>query len=310
MPSDTMQTSNGGMGSTTGQSPERLTQAASGVLDQAGRTAETQASRTMDKAGEALDQVARAVRDSGNQLREQRPEIAGIADTAAEKVEQVSAYLREHDAREVFSEAERFARRQPALVVGGGLALGLVIGRLLRSGAEPQQGQGSSSYDQGQGGMRGYLGGSASDTTGQSGWYGGTNGGGSTPGNGYGTGYGTAYDAGTGSLGDTADNLAATDAAAGSTDYSGGTDDSGIGSASSRSADYAGTGVMDESGTGAIGAGTDFSADAGSSSLGVTGDDDAASTQTIDAADSGAMDVGAATSPKTRKRRTRSTGAE
>ena len=304
MPSDTMHTSNGDMGSSTSQSPERLTQAASGVLDQAGRTAETQASRTMDKAGEALDQVARAVRDSGNQLREQRPEIAGIADTAAEKVEQVSAYLREHDAREVFSEAERFARRQPALVVGGGLALGLVIGRLLRSGAEPQQGQGGQGYDRGQGGMRGYLGGGSADATGQSGWYGGTNGG-STPGNGYGTGYGTAYDAGTGGLGDTADNLAATDATAGSTDYSG-----GIGTASSRSTDYAGTGVMDESGTGAIGAGTDLSTDAGSSSLGTTGDDDLGTTQTIDAADSGAMNVGAASEPKTRKRRTRSTGAD
>ena len=302
MPSDTMQTSNGGMGS-TGQSPERLTQAASGVLDQAGRTAETQASRTMDKAGEALDQVARAVRDSGNQLRQERPEIAGIADTAAEKVEQVSAYLREHDAREVFSEAERFARRQPALVVGGGLALGLVIGRLLRSGAEPQQGQGSQGYDQGQGGMRGYMSGGSADATGQSGWYGGTNGG-STPGNGYGTGYGTAYDAGTGGLGDTADNLAATDAAAGSSH------DSGIGAGSSRSSDYAGTGVMDESGTGAIGAGTDASTGAGSSSLGTTGDYDLGTTQTIDAADSGAMNVGAATEPKTRKRRTRSTGAD
>lgn len=303
MPSDTMQTSTDGM-SSSGQSPERLTQAASGVLDQAGRTAETQASRTMDKAGEALEQVARAVRDSGNQLREQRPEIAGIADTAAEKVEQVSTYLRQHDAREVISEAERFARRQPALVVGGGLALGVIIGRLLRSGAEPQQGQSSSGYDQGRGGMRGYLAGGTSDPTGQSGWYGGTNGG-STPGNGYGTGYGTAYDAGTGGLGDTADNLAATDAAAGGTAYSGGT-----GASSSRSTHDAGTGVMDESGTGAIGAGTDLSTSAGSSALGTTGDYDAAATQTIDAARSGAMDVGAATEPKSRKRRTRSTGAD
>lgn len=269
MPSDTMQTSNGGMGSNTDQSPERLTQAASGVLDQAGRTAETQASRTMDKAGETLEQVARAVRDSGNQLREQRPEIAGIADTAAEKVEQVSAYLREHDAREVFSEAERFARRQPALVVGGGLALGLVIGRLLRSGAEPQQGQASSGKDLDQGGMRGYLRGGSADPTGQSGWYGGTNGGGSTPGNGYGTGYGTAYDAGTGGLGDTADNLAATDAAVGDAEHSG------------ASHDYASTQTHDY-----------------------------ASTQTIDAAESGAMNVGAASESKSRKRRTRSTGAE
>jgi ElaB/YqjD/DUF883 family membrane-anchored ribosome-binding protein len=292
MTSETMQSTDGTTSSGS-QGPERLQQAASGIIDQAGRTAETQASRTMDRAGDALQEVARVVRDSGNQLREQRPEIAGLADTAAERVEQVSSYLREHDAREIMTEAERFARRQPALVVGGGLALGLLIGRVLRSGSEQGSMGQSSQFASGHG---------------QSGWYGGTSGSG-TPGNGYGTGYGTSYDRGTGGLADTAGNLAATDAAAGSTDYSGGVGSTSYGG--SGSTGYGGSGGTGSSG---IYAGTDTGDLAGSSALGSTGDygstdygvgDTTGETQTIDAAGSGAMDVGEAGSAKSRKRRTK-----
>ena len=75
------------------------------------------------------------------QLRSEQPQIADFADTAAERVEQLSTYLREHDAREIVDRAEQFARRQPALVVGGGLLAGLLVGRMLRSGSSAGSGQ-------------------------------------------------------------------------------------------------------------------------------------------------------------------------
>jgi hypothetical protein len=45
-------------------------------------------------------------------------------------------YLREHDANEVVNAATDFARRQPALVVGGALLVGLALGRFLRSASD------------------------------------------------------------------------------------------------------------------------------------------------------------------------------
>lgn len=118
-------------------SGERLQEAAGGLLDQAGRTAESQASWTMTKAGDTLDEVARAVRDAGSSLRQDRPEIAGFADTAAERVEEAAQYLRQHDATDLIDEASRFARQQPVVVVGGFLLAGLALGRLLKSGSSP-----------------------------------------------------------------------------------------------------------------------------------------------------------------------------
>jgi hypothetical protein len=57
-------------------------------------------------------------------------------------VTEASRYLREHEASEVIATAEDAARRQPALVIAGGFALGLVTARLLRS-ATPSYGRSS-----------------------------------------------------------------------------------------------------------------------------------------------------------------------
>jgi hypothetical protein len=106
----------------------------------------------MHKASDTLQQVAEAVRGAGDGMREQQPGIAGAVDTTAQRLEQVSSYLREHDAREVFETVQREARRQPALVVGGGLALGLLVGRFLRSGsAGGEQLSGSDRFAMGSG---------------------------------------------------------------------------------------------------------------------------------------------------------------
>ena len=137
------QSSAGAAGRTDKDRPQ---QGAAGLADQAARTAEAQASTVMAKAGETLEQVARAIRDAGDGLRQERPEIAGITDTAAQRVEEVSTYLRQHDAREVIDATQEYARRQPVVVVAGALALGLLAGRFLRSGLppEPQPGGGTA----------------------------------------------------------------------------------------------------------------------------------------------------------------------
>jgi hypothetical protein len=120
----------------------QLQETATGLIDQATRTAEAQASTTMTRVGETLQGVATAIRDSSMELRESQPDVANLIGTAAERVEQAGVYLRDHGAADVVEQVQQAARRQPAMVIGGGLVAGLVLGRLLRSGtaavAEPQ----------------------------------------------------------------------------------------------------------------------------------------------------------------------------
>ena len=122
-----------GSSSAAGGSGERLTEAASNVATQAGRTVETKASDAMQQLGGTLQEVAGAIRTAGENLRDQQPQVYGIADTAARQVERAADYVQQHEPREVLDEAQAVARRQPALVLGGGLAIGLALGRLLRT---------------------------------------------------------------------------------------------------------------------------------------------------------------------------------
>jgi hypothetical protein len=63
--------------------------------------------------------------------------VASFADTAVEQVERTSRYLREHEPREIVGSVEQWARRQPALAIGGAMVLGVVAGRFLRSASPP-----------------------------------------------------------------------------------------------------------------------------------------------------------------------------
>lgn len=132
----------GSRAGSTATGGEDLQSAASNLADQAGQTAEARASTAMDQVGQALDQVAVAARQAGDSLRSDRPELAGVADTAADRMTDLSNYLREHDAGEVVASVEATARRQPALVLAGAFAIGLATARLLRS-AGPSNGNGS-----------------------------------------------------------------------------------------------------------------------------------------------------------------------
>ena len=113
--------------------PQRLADAAGDIAEEATSVAEHRASSAMTQVGDTIDQVARAVRNTGEQLRSDQPQLAGLADTAAEQAEQAAQFLRQNDARDVLDEVQDFARRQPAVIVGAGLALGLLVGRAIKS---------------------------------------------------------------------------------------------------------------------------------------------------------------------------------
>jgi hypothetical protein len=151
----------------------QLADAARNVADQATQTVEARASTTMDQVATAVEEVAQAIRRAGNELRGEQPQVASVADTAATQVERVADYLESHEPRDILDTLEETARRQPALVIGGGIAIGLVLGRLLRSAAPIDQPSGNGStygrtrastrYTSPTFGSTGYSGGRSSD---------------------------------------------------------------------------------------------------------------------------------------------------
>lgn len=90
-----------------------------------------------EKAADRLHHVSESLHRAASKLDEENEPMTGrFAHRAADGIERVSEYLHQHDASDLIAEADRFARRQPLVVIGGALAVGLLVARFLRSGSE------------------------------------------------------------------------------------------------------------------------------------------------------------------------------
>jgi hypothetical protein len=142
----------------TGQVADQVKQSASQMTEQAKQTATSQIAARKDQAAQGLSVVSSSMRQMGDNLRqnEQTSSYAQYVDQAAEQVDQFSGYLQHHEPRQIMSDAESLARRNPALVLGGAFALGLLASRFLKS-AMGGQSQTSRSWQSGQSGQYRYT---------------------------------------------------------------------------------------------------------------------------------------------------------
>jgi hypothetical protein len=128
-------------GDETGGTRSQIRQVKDQVVDQAKNTfrqARDKASSSLgDSRRQAADQIggiATAFHSAGDHLRgENQERLAGFADSLAGQVEQAATYLRDADLDRIVRDVENLARRQPALVFGTALAIGLIGARFLKS---------------------------------------------------------------------------------------------------------------------------------------------------------------------------------
>jgi hypothetical protein len=111
------------------------------------------------QAGQGAKSLAETLRQTATQLRgtgdEQKARYAGIADHGADRLDKVGGYLAESDAEELLSKVEHVARRQPWLMAGTGLFLGIAVARFLKASSseryyqhQPMDGARSTSWAQ------------------------------------------------------------------------------------------------------------------------------------------------------------------
>jgi hypothetical protein len=94
--------------------------------------------------------VAEALHHASDGLRaEDQEEVARYTQNVAEKIEQLSGFLRDRDLASLAGDVKRFAQRQPALFLGGAFTAGLVAARFIKSSASQAKGGGSPSAEQG-----------------------------------------------------------------------------------------------------------------------------------------------------------------
>jgi hypothetical protein len=113
---------------------EYARQQAGELAAEAGAKAKSLAEEQKNALAEQLGGVVEALRTSARQLRQQdQSSAARYAEWAADGLGGLSRNLQRKDFGSLVSEAERYARRQPAVFLGGAIAAGFVLSRFLKS---------------------------------------------------------------------------------------------------------------------------------------------------------------------------------
>ena len=105
-----------------------------GLMNKVKDGAVSQLNTQKDRATDGIGSVAQAVRQSTQHLRDQQHDtIAQYVDQAAAQLERFSTALKEKNVADLLDDAQRFARRNPAMFVGGAFAIGLLSARFFKS---------------------------------------------------------------------------------------------------------------------------------------------------------------------------------
>ena len=130
------------------QLAQQARQQASELANRGSEQLKGQLANQKHDASQRMVPIQSALRESAQQLRKQgQGSVAQYADRAADQLERFSSYLRETEVDEIMEEVRSFARRRPALFLGGGAAIGFFATRFLKSSSEgqsPSAGYGTS----------------------------------------------------------------------------------------------------------------------------------------------------------------------
>jgi hypothetical protein len=142
-----------------GAAQQKVSETAAAAKDQAARTATRvgeQAKNTVDArmsdVAQELGSMADVVRQTTHDVGGDNQTIARYGDQIAEQIEGVSSYLDQHSIDDVLNDIQNFARRQPAVFLGGAFMLGIMVGRFLRSSESRLYRYDQGGYDYGQSG--------------------------------------------------------------------------------------------------------------------------------------------------------------
>jgi len=110
---------------------------AGAVWDGARENVRSALAEQQQAAAAGVGDLAGALRSAAHELDgEQKASVARVVGRAADGLERLAGTLRSKDLDTIVSDAQTFARREPALFLGAAVAVGFLAVRFLKSGSE------------------------------------------------------------------------------------------------------------------------------------------------------------------------------
>ena len=104
-----------------------------------------------NRAADGLGGIADVIRNAGNELRTENEALASYVDMASDQMKRFADTIRQKGVTDMLDDVHAFARRRPALFIGGAFLVGLGIARFLKASADRramrEYGDGFSSVD-------------------------------------------------------------------------------------------------------------------------------------------------------------------
>jgi hypothetical protein len=88
-----------------------------------------------NRAADGLGGIADVIRTASNELRMENETLASYVDAASDQMRRLADQIREKGVEEMMYDVNQFARRRPALFIGGAFLVGIGIARFLKSTA-------------------------------------------------------------------------------------------------------------------------------------------------------------------------------
>ena len=135
------------------QAKEKATQAVSETYSQVTEKATETINEQKGTLAQGLSSLAENLRQMDENLRNSEAETpivgftAKYGDSLADQVQQVADYLERKDVRAMVSDVESYARRNPAIFIGGAFVAGLLLARFLKSSGQNVSSRQFSSTD-------------------------------------------------------------------------------------------------------------------------------------------------------------------
>lgn len=87
----------------------------------------------MDSTASEFGRFGSALHAAADKLHEKDDYFAGFFDTLADKMDNVSDYIKERESKDIINTVQDFARKNPYLTIGGMFVAGVAASRLLKA---------------------------------------------------------------------------------------------------------------------------------------------------------------------------------
>ena len=116
------------------QAKQTVANVANQAKGQATEKVQSSVSQGKERTARALGAVAESLRSAGNDLRGRDEGMIGqFIDGAADRASRIADHLNNSDPNALLDDLENYARREPAVFLGGAFVVGLIAARFLKS---------------------------------------------------------------------------------------------------------------------------------------------------------------------------------